>query len=86
MDEGLKLVARYCKHALIVSQPASQDILEDLGVSTQPGTDTAWTYTPHPPEIGQQLLRDAGWDGKKPVVALCPSTPSGGRSSPMCAS
>ena len=74
MDEGLqRLVARYCKHALIVCRnQASQDILEDLGVSTQPGTDTAWTYTPHLPEVGQRLLREAGWDGEKPVVALCP--------------
>jgi hypothetical protein len=39
------------------------------------GTDTAWTFDPAPPEIGQKILSDAGWDGSTPVLVVCPINP-----------
>jgi hypothetical protein len=39
------------------------------------GTDTAWTFEPMGPEYGQKALRDVGWDGKTPVLVVCPINP-----------
>lgn len=74
MDPGLEaLCRRYLKGALVVSRnEASKAILEDLGVQCEVGTDTAWTYEADPPEVAEALLREAGWDGQTPVLALCP--------------
>ena len=74
MDESLEsMVARYCKEALILCRnQESQDVLERLGVPTRPGTDTAWTFEPQGRDAAFQRLKDAGWDGEKPVLALCP--------------
>ena len=41
----------------------SQEVLGKLGVPTELGTDTAWTFEPLGPEYGRKALRDAGWDG-----------------------
>jgi polysaccharide pyruvyl transferase WcaK-like protein len=49
--------------------------LGKLGISTELGTDTAWTFEPHPAEYGRKALRDAGWDEKTPVLVLCPIHP-----------
>jgi polysaccharide pyruvyl transferase WcaK-like protein len=46
-----------------------------LGVPTELGTDTAWTFEPHPPEYGQKILRDVGWDGNATVLVVCPINP-----------
>ncbi|MCA9536383.1 MAG: hypothetical protein KC593_22025 [Myxococcales bacterium] len=77
MDEGLRaLVERYCRDALILARNhESQDVLRELGIASEYGTDTAWTFTPAPDTVGQQILRDAGWDGVTPVLALCPINP-----------
>ena len=42
---------------------------------TELGTDTAWTFEPLGPEYGRKALRDAGWDGTTPVLAICPINP-----------
>ncbi len=39
------------------------------------GTDTAWTFEPHPPEYARKTLREAGWDEKTPILVLCPIHP-----------
>jgi polysaccharide pyruvyl transferase WcaK-like protein len=44
-------------------------------VPTELGTDTAWTFEPLPPEYGRKALTDAGWDGKLPVLIVCPINP-----------
>lgn len=77
MDEGLRaLVERYCRDALILARNReSQEVLRELGIASRYGTDTAWTFTPADPEVGAQILRDAGWDGVTPVLALCPINP-----------
>ncbi len=71
-----RMCARYVKDSLIITRnPESQTVLARLGISTELGTDTAWTFEPHPPEYGRRVLREAGWDEKTPVLALCPIHP-----------
>jgi polysaccharide pyruvyl transferase WcaK-like protein len=71
-----KMCARYCRRSLIITRnEESQEVLSRLGVSSEAGTDTAWTFEPHPPEYGHKVLAAAGWDGRTPVVALCPINP-----------
>ncbi|QQR89617.1 MAG: polysaccharide pyruvyl transferase family protein [Myxococcales bacterium] len=74
MDAPLeKLVRRYCKHAkVIVRNTQSASVLGALGIESTVGTDTAWTFDPAPPEVGQKLLKEKGWDGKRPVLTVCP--------------
>jgi polysaccharide pyruvyl transferase WcaK-like protein len=74
MDPFLaKMCARYCNQSLIITRNAeSQELLSDLGVRTELGTDTAWTFEPLGPEYGRKALSDAGWDGTTPVLVLCP--------------
>lgn len=74
MDPDLeRLVARYCRDTLqICRNDNSARILGDLGIPCRVGTDTAWTYQPHDLEAGSKWLRDHGWDGRKPVIAVCP--------------
>jgi hypothetical protein len=50
-------------------------VLGKLGISTELGTDTAWTFEPHPDEYGSKVLREAGWDGSAPVLVVCPINP-----------
>jgi polysaccharide pyruvyl transferase WcaK-like protein len=77
MDPMLEsMVRRFCRDSLIITRnEESMDVLRKLGVSTELGTDTAWTFEPLGPEFGQSVLRDAGWDGSKPVLAVCPINP-----------
>ena len=71
-----KMCARYCRRSLIITRnEESQEVLSRLGVPSEAGTDTAWTFEPHPPEYGRKVLADAGWDGRTPVLALCPINP-----------
>ncbi len=77
MDPSLqKMCKRYCSDSLIITRnPESQEILGKLGVPTELGTDTAWTFEPLGPEYGRKALLDAGWDGTTPVLAVCPINP-----------
>lgn len=71
-----KLTARYCKDSLIITRnPESQTVLGNLGISTELGTDTAWTFEPHGEDYGKSVLRKLGWDGTTPVLVLCPINP-----------
>jgi polysaccharide pyruvyl transferase WcaK-like protein len=70
------MCARYCRDSLVITRnPESQSVLGALGVSTELGTDTAWTFEPHPAEFGRKALCDAGWDGQAPVLIVCPINP-----------
>jgi polysaccharide pyruvyl transferase WcaK-like protein len=72
----MKMCARYCKNSLVITRnEESRGILSELGVPTQLGTDTAWTFEPKPAEYGQSVLRQVGWDGKTPVLVVCPINP-----------
>jgi polysaccharide pyruvyl transferase WcaK-like protein len=71
-----RMVARYCKDSLIITRnPESQTVLGKLGVSTELGTDTAWTFESHGHEYGRAALRKAGWDEQTPVLVICPINP-----------
>jgi polysaccharide pyruvyl transferase WcaK-like protein len=71
-----RMCARYCKRSLIITRnEESQAVLSKLGVASELGTDTAWTFEPHPPEYGRRALTDAGWDGVTPILAVCPVNP-----------
>ncbi len=71
-----KMCGRYCKNSMIITRnEESRTLLRDLGVPTELGTDTAWTFEPRPPEYGQTILRQVGWDGHKPVLVVCPINP-----------
>jgi polysaccharide pyruvyl transferase WcaK-like protein len=77
MDPMLQsMVRQFCRDSLIITRnEESMDVLRKLGVSTELGTDTAWTFEPLGPEYGQKILREAGWDGSTPVLVLCPINP-----------
>ena len=71
-----KMCARYVHDSLVITRNVeSQAVLGRLGISTELGTDTAWTFEPHPDSYGRKALRDAGWDEKMPVLVLCPIHP-----------
>src|SRR6202521_1930156 len=71
-----KMCGRYCKDSLIITRnEESRTVLRKLGVPTELGTDTAWSFEPAPPEYGRSVLRQVGWDGKTPVLVVCPINP-----------
>jgi polysaccharide pyruvyl transferase WcaK-like protein len=71
-----RMVRRYCGDSLVITRnEESMAVLRQLGVSTEPGTDTAWTFEPAGAEYAQSALRAAGWDGTKPLLVVCPIDP-----------
>ena len=71
-----KMCARFCKKSLIITRnEESRTILRELGVPTELGTDTAWTFEPLPAEYGESVLREVGWDGRTRVLVVCPINP-----------
>jgi len=71
-----KMCGRYCRNSLIITRnEESRTVLRDLGIATELGTDTAWTFEPLPPEYGRKALIDVGWDGVTPVLVVCPINP-----------
>jgi polysaccharide pyruvyl transferase WcaK-like protein len=71
-----KMCGRYCRNSLVITRNnESRKILRELGVPTELGTDTAWTFEPLGAEYGQKALRDVGWDGKTPILVVCPINP-----------
>jgi polysaccharide pyruvyl transferase WcaK-like protein len=77
MDPLIQDMCARCVHdsMVITRNVESQALLRKLGISTELGTDTAWTFEPHPPEYARKTLRDAGWDEKTPILVLCPIHP-----------
>jgi polysaccharide pyruvyl transferase WcaK-like protein len=76
MDRSLqRLCSRYCGQSLILTRnEASQGVLGALGVPSELGADTAWTFEPGA-EFGPRALAEAGWDGRAPVLVVCPIHP-----------
>ena len=71
-----KMCGRYCQNSFVITRnEESRTILRELGVPTELGTDTAWTFEPQPPDYGQKVLRDVGWDGNASVLVVCPINP-----------
>jgi len=77
MDDLLeRMCARYTRESLVITRSLeSQQLLSSLGVPNELGADTAWTFESHPPEYARKVLREAGWDEKTPILALCPIHP-----------
>lgn len=77
MDEVLEdFVRKQCSRSLVICRnKASRVVLGGLGVRTEAGTDTAWTFRASPKERAENLLKKAGWDGKKPILAVAPVNP-----------
>ena len=70
------MCARYVHDSLVITRnEESQNLLRKLRIPTELGTDTAWTFEPHPPEYARKALREAGWDEKTPILVLCPIHP-----------
>ena len=74
MDPALEsLVTRYCKDAqVIVRNQNSVEVMAELGLSAELGTDTAWTFEPAPAAVGEQILREHGWNGTSDILVVCP--------------
>ena len=71
-----KMSRRYCADSLVITRnEESQTVLGRLGIPTELGTDTAWTFEPLGSDYGEKVLRQAGWDGQTPVLGLCPINP-----------
>jgi polysaccharide pyruvyl transferase WcaK-like protein len=71
-----KMCGRYCKNSFVITRnEESRGVLRELGVPTELGTDTAWTFDPASPDYGSNELRKAGWDGRTPVLVVCPINP-----------
>jgi hypothetical protein len=71
------LVERYCRDALILARNRESPggAARARASPRATGTDTAWTFDAGAPEVGAQLLRDAGWDGVTPVLVAVPHQP-----------
>jgi polysaccharide pyruvyl transferase WcaK-like protein len=71
-----KMCGRYCRNSFVITRnEESRTVLRELGVPTELGTDTAWTFEPRPAQYGQSVLRKVGWDGRTPVLVVCPINP-----------
>ena len=77
MEPSLRrFVERTCKNSFVMCRnEPSRKILDQLGIRNSSGADTAWTFDPAPPERGAQLLREQGWDGVTPILAVGPVHP-----------
>ena len=70
------MCARYVSKSLVITRNVeSQQLLSSLGIHAELGTDTAWTFEPHPQSYAQKVLREAGWDGTTPILVICPIHP-----------
>jgi polysaccharide pyruvyl transferase WcaK-like protein len=77
MAPSLKsFVERQCKKSLVMCRnEPSRKVLDGLGIRSTSGADTAWTFEPAPLARGHKLLKEAGWDGQTPILALGPVHP-----------
>jgi polysaccharide pyruvyl transferase WcaK-like protein len=65
------LVRRTCGSTLVIARnEESEHVLRTLEIQVEPGTDTAWTFEPLPAAYGESKLREAGWDGRTPILAI----------------
>jgi polysaccharide pyruvyl transferase WcaK-like protein len=71
-----RFVERSCKNSFVMCRnEPSRKVLDQLGIRNSSGADTAWTFEPAPLARGAELLREHGWDGKTPVLAIGPVHP-----------
>lgn len=53
----------------------SMGIVSETGLDALAGADTAWSFDPEKPAWARQQLRQSGWDGQRPLIAVCPVNP-----------
>jgi polysaccharide pyruvyl transferase WcaK-like protein len=71
-----RFVERNCKNSFVMCRnEPSRKVLDQLGIRNSSGADTAWTFEPALPARGAQLLREQGWDGETPILAVGPIHP-----------
>jgi len=71
-----RFVEKHCKNSFVMCRnEPSRGVLDQLDIRNVGGADTAWTFQPAPVARGAELLRAQGWDGKTPVLAICPINP-----------
>ena len=77
MDRFLgAMCRRFLRQSLVITRnEESRNVLAELGVPVELGTDTGWTFEPHPQEYAHKVLREAGWDERTPILVLCPINP-----------
>jgi len=78
MDWVLRAMCRrYCADSFVITRSeASQRIVERSGVrNVTCGTDTAWTFEPHSPDIAARALKQAGWRDGEHLLIVCPTNP-----------
>ena len=78
MDEALRqFAAKTCRDTYFITRTQeSQTVLTGLGLQGHKGTDTAWLYEGAASgEATEQLLRENGWDGKKPILGIAVINP-----------
>jgi polysaccharide pyruvyl transferase WcaK-like protein len=77
MDRVLAgMCRRFLRQSLVITRnEESRNVLAELGVPVELGTDTGWTFEPHPQEYAHKILREAGWDERTPILVLCPINP-----------
>jgi len=67
---------RYCRESFIITRnEESRVVLSGLGIPSELGTDTAWTFEPLGADYGRRALAAAGWDERRPVLIACPINP-----------
>ncbi|MEZ4321479.1 MAG: polysaccharide pyruvyl transferase family protein [Myxococcota bacterium] len=70
-----RLVRDTCRDGYVLARTReSLDRVRWLGVRADLGTDTAWTLEV-PDAPGREVLQSVGWDGKAPVLVVCPVNP-----------
>ena len=76
MDPSLRAFVRAsCRGGLILARTRpSLELVRDLGLRAELGTDTAWTAEVDR-GLGRRRLREAGWDGRAPILCVCPINP-----------
>jgi polysaccharide pyruvyl transferase WcaK-like protein len=77
MDSLIRsMCERYVQDSTVITRNVeSRTLLTSMGIPTELGTDTAWTFEPHPQAYARKALREAGWDEKTPILVLCPIHP-----------
>jgi polysaccharide pyruvyl transferase WcaK-like protein len=71
-----RMTRRYCSQSIVITRnDESAETLRQMGIATEVGTDTAWTFEPRGPEYGEKALREVGWDGRSTVLVVCPINP-----------
>jgi polysaccharide pyruvyl transferase WcaK-like protein len=71
-----RFVEKHCKNSFVLCRnEPSRKVLDELGIRNVGGADTAWTFEPAPLAKGEELLREKGWDGRTPVLAIGPINP-----------